>query len=100
MRRIPRAYSCTRTGGLTWWRCGTGCGLRTCRGMPTMRLRWPNGIAAWRPTVQGGRWRPAMGNSDAHLENQIGIPQTVVLAEELSIDAVLDLSLIHISEPT
>jgi hypothetical protein len=40
--------------------------------------------------VQGGRWRPALGNSDTHLEGQIGIPQTVVLAQELSTGAVLD----------
>jgi len=39
--------------------------------------------------VQGGRWRSALGDSDTHLENQIGIPQTVVLAEGLSTDAVL-----------
>lgn len=39
--------------------------------------------------MQGGRWRSALGNSDTHLENQIGIPQTVVLAEGLSTDAVL-----------
>ncbi|WP_405860388.1 CehA/McbA family metallohydrolase [Streptomyces sp. NBC_01515] len=37
---------------------------------------------------QGG-WRPAMGNSDAHLSGQIGVPHTVVRAEELSTDAVL-----------
>jgi len=37
-----------------------------------------------------GRWRPAVGNSDTHLEDQIGIPRTVVLAEELSTKAVLD----------
>jgi hypothetical protein len=39
--------------------------------------------------IHRGRWRPAMGNSDTHLEDQIGIPHTVVLAEELSTDAVL-----------
>ncbi|WP_406125688.1 CehA/McbA family metallohydrolase [Streptomyces sp. NBC_00989] len=37
---------------------------------------------------QGG-WRPVMGNSDAHLSGQIGVPHTVVRAEELSTDAVL-----------
>ncbi|GAA1233783.1 hypothetical protein GCM10009665_25060 [Kitasatospora nipponensis] len=30
-----------------------------------------------------------MGNSDTHLEGQIGIPHTVVFAEELSTEAVL-----------
>ncbi|QHZ00065.1 hypothetical protein SSPS47_33755 [Streptomyces sp. S4.7] len=30
-----------------------------------------------------------MGNSDTHLEGQIGIPHTVVLAEELSTAAIL-----------
>jgi hypothetical protein len=47
---------------------------------------WSRGLAA---DVQGGRWRSALGDSDTHLENQIGIPQTVVLAEGLSTDAVL-----------
>jgi len=36
-----------------------------------------------------GGWRPAMGNSDAHLSGQIGVPHTVVQAGELSTDAVL-----------
>ena len=40
--------------------------------------------------VHRGRWIPAMGNSDTHLEGQIGTPHTVVLAEELSAAAVLD----------
>jgi hypothetical protein len=48
---------------------------------------WGRGLAA---DIRGGRWRPALGSSDTHLENQIGIPQTVVLAEELSTDAILD----------
>ncbi|MFB6990157.1 hypothetical protein [Streptomyces sp. NPDC056304] len=30
-----------------------------------------------------------MGNSDTHLEGQLGIPQTVVFAEELNIEAIL-----------
>ncbi len=47
---------------------------------------WGRGLAA---DVQRGRWRPAMGNSDTHLEGQIGIPHTVVLADDLSTDAVL-----------
>ncbi|MGW1405551.1 CehA/McbA family metallohydrolase [Streptomyces sp. NPDC002403] len=48
---------------------------------------WGRGLAAG---VHRGRWRPAMGNSDTHLEDQIGIPHTVVLAEELSVAAILD----------
>lgn len=39
--------------------------------------------------IRDGRWRPAMGNSDTHLGNQIGVPHTVVFADELSTDAVL-----------
>ncbi|MFD4556890.1 CehA/McbA family metallohydrolase [Streptomyces sp. NPDC058469] len=39
--------------------------------------------------IRRGGWRPAMGNSDAHLPGQIGVPHTVVRAEELSTDAVL-----------
>ena len=42
-------------------------------------------------SVRGGRrWLPAMGNSDAHSEPQvIGLPQNVVLAEDLSARALL-----------
>jgi hypothetical protein len=47
---------------------------------------WGRGLAAG---VGDGQWRPAPGNSDTHLEDQIGIPHTVVLAEELSTEAVL-----------
>ncbi|MDY0812688.1 CehA/McbA family metallohydrolase [Kitasatospora purpeofusca] len=50
-------------------------------------------LAEWGRTlaadVHSGSWRPAMGNSDTHLEGQIGIPHTVVFAEELSTEAVL-----------
>ena len=47
---------------------------------------WGRGLAA---EIYRGRWRPAIGNSDVHLQGQIGTPQTVVLAEELGTDAVL-----------
>jgi hypothetical protein len=47
---------------------------------------WGRGLARG---VHSGRWRPAMGNSDTHLAGQIGTPHTVVLAEELSTEAVL-----------
>lgn len=47
---------------------------------------WGRSLAA---DIHQGRWRPAMGNSDTHLEGQIGIPHTVVLAEDLSADAIL-----------
>jgi len=39
--------------------------------------------------VQRHRWRPAIGSSDTHLEDQMGTPHTVVLADELSCEAVL-----------
>jgi hypothetical protein len=46
--------------------------------------------AALASTVHTGRWRPAMGNSDAHRPGDtIGLPQTVVLADALDRDAVL-----------
>ncbi|WP_145908750.1 CehA/McbA family metallohydrolase [Kitasatospora viridis] len=48
---------------------------------------WGRGLAA--DLLRSGRWRPAMGNSDTHLDGQLGIPQTVVFAEELSTRAVL-----------
>jgi len=47
---------------------------------------WGRSLAA---DVARGRWRPAIGNSDTHLEDQIGIPHTVVLADELSADEIL-----------
>jgi hypothetical protein len=47
---------------------------------------WGRSLAA---DIHTGSWRPAMGNSDTHLEGQIGIPHTVVFAEELSAEAVL-----------
>lgn len=47
---------------------------------------WGHSLAA---DVRTGSWRPAMGNSDTHLEGQIGIPHTVVFAEEFSTEAIL-----------
>lgn len=47
---------------------------------------WGRSLAA---AVHGGRWRPAIGNSDAHLKGQIGIPHTVVAAEEFTPHAIL-----------
>lgn len=47
---------------------------------------WGRGLAAG---VAAGRWLPAVGNSDAHLRDQLGSPQTVVFAEELTPAAVL-----------
>lgn len=39
--------------------------------------------------ADGGKWLPAVGNSDTHLEGQIAVPHTVVLAEGLTTSAVL-----------
>ena len=47
---------------------------------------WAHGLAEG---VREGRWRPAIGNSDAHLADQLGTPCTVVMAEELSTRAIL-----------
>ncbi|MGW3086182.1 CehA/McbA family metallohydrolase [Streptomyces sp. NPDC001108] len=47
---------------------------------------WGRSLAA---DVRTGSWRPAMGNSDTHLEGQMGTPHTVVLSEELSTRAIL-----------
>ncbi|MBM7170609.1 CehA/McbA family metallohydrolase [Streptomyces sp. G44] len=43
-------------------------------------------------SLRGGKpWIPAMGNSDAHRDpDRIGGPQTVVLADDLSRDAILE----------
>ncbi|MGW7515271.1 CehA/McbA family metallohydrolase [Streptomyces sp. NPDC054796] len=53
-------------------------------------------VAAWDNMLvsaaeSGDGWLPAMGNSDAHREPQVvGLPQTVVLADDLSRRALLD----------
>ncbi|MFF0740908.1 CehA/McbA family metallohydrolase [Streptomyces sp. NPDC004111] len=49
-------------------------------------------LQAWDRTLgRGGRWVPAMGNSDAHRDpDRVGLPQTVVLADGLSRGAVLE----------
>ncbi|MCA1221898.1 CehA/McbA family metallohydrolase [Streptomyces sp. 8L] len=49
---------------------------------------WDNSLIA---SVRSGRaWTPAMGDSDAHRDpDVVGLPQTVVLADELSRRAVL-----------
>ncbi|MEU9092179.1 CehA/McbA family metallohydrolase [Streptomyces sp. NPDC048428] len=47
---------------------------------------WGRSLAA---DIHQGRWRPAIGNSDTHLKNQIGVPHTVVFAEGLSPDDIL-----------
>lgn len=49
-------------------------------------VAWSRSLAA---DTHDGVWRPAMGNSDAHLEGQIGRPHSVVLADELSAEAIL-----------
>ncbi len=49
-------------------------------------------VAAWDAMLvasRGRAWLPAMGNSDAHREPQVvGLPQTVVLADDLSREAL------------
>jgi hypothetical protein len=38
-----------------------------------------------------GHWLPAMGNSDSHaLDDTVGLPQTVVFVDDLSVDAITD----------
>ena len=39
--------------------------------------------------VTTGSWRPAMGSSDTHLAGQLGTPQTVVRAEDLTASSIL-----------
>ncbi|MFD9906177.1 CehA/McbA family metallohydrolase [Streptomyces sp. NPDC059063] len=50
---------------------------------------WDNQLVA---AVRGGRrWTPAMGNSDAHRDpDPVGRPQTVVLADDLTREAIQD----------
>jgi hypothetical protein len=49
-------------------------------------VEWDRSLEA---DIRRGHWRPAMGNSDSHLKGQIGVPHTVVLAEELTTGAIL-----------
>jgi hypothetical protein len=53
----------------------------------TALAEWGSGLGT---DAHHGRWRPMMGNSDTHLHGQIGVPQLVVLADELSAHAILD----------
>ncbi|ORT58688.1 CehA/McbA family metallohydrolase [Streptomyces sp. CB03238] len=47
-------------------------------------------LADWDATLASRRWTPAMGSSDAHREPQkVGEPQTVVLADDLTREAIL-----------
>lgn len=47
---------------------------------------WAAGLAA---DVPEGHWRPAIGNSDTHLDGQIAVPHTVVAADRFRADALL-----------
>jgi hypothetical protein len=47
---------------------------------------WGRGLASG---AHGGRWLPAVGNSDAHLEGQLAVPHNVVLASRLTASAIL-----------
>ena len=38
--------------------------------------------------VTTGSWRPAMGSSDTHLAGQLGTPQTVVMADDLTASSI------------
>lgn len=59
-----------------WWQADNEAAL----------AEWGHGLAA---EIRAGRWRPAIGDSDAHLNGQMGIPHTVVAAEDCSAEALL-----------
>ncbi|WOX23817.1 CehA/McbA family metallohydrolase [Streptomyces solicathayae] len=47
-------------------------------------------LQAWDAALAQGRWTPATGNSDAHRDpDAVGTPQTVVLADDLTREAIL-----------
>ncbi len=50
-------------------------------------------LREWRQTlasdVPGKSWGPAIGSSDVHLKGQLGVPHSVVRADELTAEAVL-----------
>ncbi len=47
------------------------------------------GTYSARRRVNIGSWRPAIGNSDTHLAAQLGTPQTVVMADDLTAPSIL-----------
>ncbi len=47
-------------------------------------------LAGWAKDLDGGSWRPAVGNSDAHMAGQIAVPHTVVYADHLTAASILD----------
>ncbi|GAA0522880.1 hypothetical protein Ade02nite_82450 [Paractinoplanes deccanensis] len=47
-------------------------------------------LAEWGRALRAGARRTAVGNSDVHLHGQMGTPQTVVRADELTAGAILD----------
>ncbi len=49
-------------------------------------LHWVGRLNA---VVPGGRWQPMIGNSDTHLDGQIGAPHTVVASERLDVEAIM-----------
>ena len=68
------------------WESVAGDDLLVIPGQEVVTETGGRGLAA---EIHSGRWRPAIGNSDVHLPGQIGTPQTVVRAGELSAQAVL-----------
>jgi hypothetical protein len=71
--------------------------MEAWNGLWTSDMPWnaDNGAAvrAWEASLTRGqraeRWTPVIGNSDAHLDGQLGLPHTVVLADALSTGSVL-----------
>ena len=59
-----------------WWQANNEAAL----------AEWGRSLAS---AVHQGQWRPAIGNSDTHIEGQIGIPHTVVAAEAFTAAAIL-----------
>ena len=47
-------------------------------------------VRRWHQLLTSGRYVPAVGNSDTHRHSQtIGLPQTVVHAEDLSVESLV-----------
>lgn len=79
--------------------CGWKFGLAEADALEVWNGRWgPDdeaSLAEWDNTLvasgrSGRSWTPAMGSSDSHRDpDRVGSPQTVVLAEDLSRDAIL-----------
>lgn len=85
------AHPYTPGGGITW---GFGYDFATMDAVEVWNGPWATddqlAVSRWHQLLTQGRFLPAVGNSDSHRHDQrIGLAQTVVRAESLSVGAII-----------